>query len=252
MSEPHHTNPELQSSGDIAVIGEGTPNKTQISLQTLQSIYYELTGKTEELSKSFDEPFQIEAEDLYQLHYKLTQTMEQFNVKGGNLNIKLFYINDTTDSFSSFERFKAFNAGSSSPVESVLFTYNFMVLLPKTNQPQSYTISIRIASRIAIERRMKKEMPFDVPKIFKLMGGRVAQVSIKYVDYTVARNLLNTTDEWFSTLRKSQCSETFKFIKKNSGLLPIISRYFVGAVSFIILVSNMYRFILPYSVETKI
>ena len=57
--------------GDIAVIGEGTPNRTPISLQVLQSIYHELTGRTEQVSKSYDEPFKVVQGDLDQLHIRI-------------------------------------------------------------------------------------------------------------------------------------------------------------------------------------
>lgn len=49
-----HTLVASEGSGDVAVIGEGTPNRTPVSLQVLQGIYHELTGKKEEVSKSYN------------------------------------------------------------------------------------------------------------------------------------------------------------------------------------------------------
>lgn len=147
------------STGDMAVIGEGTPNQTSVSLQVVQNIYNELTGKSEDVSKTYDDPHQIQYEDFEQLNYRIRQCCEQYNIASINCSVKVYYINDTQETFSSFERFKHFNSGSSSSVESVFIKYNFLIILPQLNQPQSYTLSVRAASRIAIQQKMGNELP---------------------------------------------------------------------------------------------
>ncbi len=228
MSQSSASEPQ-SSAGDMAVVGEGTPNRMPVSIQVLQSIYHELTGKSEEVSKSYDEAFHVVANDFRQLHLRIEQTCEQYNVCSSNCSVNVFYINDTKDTFSSFDRFEAFNAGSSSSVESVLLTYNFLLILPKRQQPQSYTISVRIASPVAIQRKMNNNL-FEMPKIFRLMGGpRTAVVSVKYVDYAVARTLLNTIDGWFMALPQSKSGAVWKFIRKHTDWIPLITRYVAGA-----------------------
>lgn len=217
-------------TGDMAVIGEGTPNRSSVSLQLVQNIYHELTGKTEDISKSYNEPFQIVHADFDQLNHRISQCCEQYNIRANNCSVKIYYANDTQETFSSFERFSHFNAGSSSSVESVLITYNFLIVLPKLNHPQSYTLSVRTASRISIERIMRDEMLFDVPKILRVMGGRTGIVTVKYIDYVVARNLLNVVDEWFKTLPKARTNKYLDQVRKRSYYLPLIARYSVGAV----------------------
>lgn len=228
MNQPR-SNSSDSSAGDMAVIGEGTPNARSVSIQVLQDIYHELTGKSEEVSKSYDDAFHVVANNLKQLNYRISQTMEQYRVCSENCSVNVFYVNDTKDTFSSFNRFEAFNAGSSSSVESVLITYNFLLLLPKIQQPQSYTVSVRIASPVAIQRKMSDDF-FQVPKILRLMGGpRTAVVSVKYVDYAVARTLLNTIDEWFQALPKSHSGFLWKFVRRNTDWIPLITRYVAGA-----------------------
>lgn len=127
------------------------------------------------------------------------QTCEQYQIKALTTELKIYYIDDTSDTFSSFERFKTFNAGADSSVESVLFKYNFLILLPKTKQPQSYTITIRVASRVAINKKIDSAS-FEIPKILKVIGTRNAIVTIEYVDYVVARTFLNIIDGWFKVV----------------------------------------------------
>ena len=217
------------STGDMAVIGEGTPNRMPVSIQVLQNIYHELTGKSEEVSKSYDEAFQVVISDFKQLNFRIGQMCEQYNICSSNCSVNVFYINDTKDTFSSFERFEAFNAGSTSSVESVLLTFNFLIILPKLAQPQSYTVSVRVASPIAIRRKMNDNF-FKMPKIIRLMGGsKTAVVSVKYVDYAVARAVLNTIDEWFLALPQSKSGDLWKFIRKHTDWITLITRYLAGA-----------------------
>jgi hypothetical protein len=231
------------SSGDMAVIGEGTPNRTPISIQVLQNIYHELTGKSEEVSKSYDDAFHVALNDFKQLHLRIQQTCEQYQIKAGNISVSVFYINDTKDTFSSFDRFEQFNAGSTSAVESVLLTYNFLIVLPKISQPQSYTVTIRVANPVAIQRKMNDDM-FSVPKIFKLMGGpRTAVVNVKYVDYAVARAMLNTIDEWFNGLPKSQSGWLWKFVRKHTDYIPLITKYAAGFTVATIFACNVSSFL---------
>ena len=65
MSDHDKKVPE-EGGGDVAVIGEGTPNRMPVSIQVLQGIYHELTGKTEEVSKSYSAGFQITHDALEQ------------------------------------------------------------------------------------------------------------------------------------------------------------------------------------------
>ena len=244
MAAPDDKNLSPSSSGDMAVIGEGTPNRTPVSIQVLQNIYHELTGKSEEVLKSYDDAFHVVFNDFKQLNHRIQQICEQYNICSSNCAISVFYINDTKDTFSSFERFQAFNTGSTSAVESVLVTYNFLIILPKLAQPQSYTVTIRIASPIAIQRKMNNDM-FGVPKIFRLMGGpRTAVVSVKYVDYAVARTVLNTIDEWFMALPQSKSGSLWKFLRKHTDYIPLITRYVAGLGVTALILANI-QYLLP-------
>lgn len=231
----------VPSSGDMALIGEGTPNKTPVSIQVLQNIYHELTGKSEEVSQSYSTPFLITANDIQQLNHRINQTCEQYNIKAANSSIKVFYVNDSQETFSSYDRFAAFNSGTSSSVESVLLTYNFLIVLPKLSEPQSYTLSVRLASSVAIRNKLRDEMAFGIPKMMRFMSGRTAVVSVKYIDYAVARNLLNCVDVWSQTLDKFKPPKILQFIQKRSSYLPLISRYGVSLIVIAIIYFSLPR-----------
>lgn len=231
------------ASGDVAVIGESS-NRTHVSIQTLQGIYNELTGKSEQVGKSYNKPIRVQFSDIEQLNHKITQACEQYNVVTGNCSATVYYVDDTRDQFSSFERFRLHNSGSTSPVESVLLKYHFLVLLPKTKQPQSYTVSIRLASRVAVSKRMESEFYGAPPQIFRLMGNRTAIVAVEYIDYMVARNFLNLIDEWFKGIPTATESKTLHWFQVRSHVIPRVARFATAVIVAFLLVA-----LLPYFVQ---
>lgn len=224
IANDNEPNADDGTSGDVAIIGESSKS-TQVSLQTLQGIYNELTGKSEEVGKSYSKPTRIKFSDIEQLNHKITQASEQYNVVSGNCTATVYYVDDTRDQFSSFDRFRLHNSGSTSPVESVLLKYNFLVILPKTKKPQSYTVSIRLASRVAVAKRMESEFYGTPPSIFRLMGNRTAVIEIQYVDYMVARNFLNLIDEWFKGIPTAPEFKALHWLQGRSHLIPRVARF---------------------------
>jgi hypothetical protein len=166
---------------------------TQITVQQLQQIYSELTGKFESISKYYDDPIRLSFDDIDQIHHRLIQTWEQYNVVSSSCSFTVYYLENTKDQFNTFDRLKLQIGGGSEPVESILLKYEFLIILPNLTKPQTYSISIRVVSRLALERRMREGMysPFSLPRFIRLMGKNTGSVEITYVDYSVARNFLN-------------------------------------------------------------
>ncbi|MBW8307947.1 MAG: hypothetical protein K0M56_00015 [Kaistella sp.] len=229
-------------SGDVAVIGESS-NAKAISLQTLQGIYNELTGKSEEVGKSYTKPIQVNFSDVEQLNHKISQACEQYNVVSSICTVTVYYIDDTRDRFSSFDRFRLHNTGCTSPVESILLKYNFLVLLPKTKQPQTYSISIRLASRVAVMRRMQGDFYGPPPQIFRMMGNRTAVVEVEYVDYMVARTLLNVVDEWFKGVPTASELKWLNWLRYRSHHVPRLAKFFTGVIVGLIMIALFPTFI---------
>lgn len=216
--------PEEPSSGDLAVIGER--EGTEVSLQLLQDVYHEITGREEELNKGYDLSFRVHMEDLQQLHFQVKQLCEQYNIKSENESVQVYHEEDAREVFSSFDRFKMSDNTSLSPIESIILKYNFLVILPKSRRPQSYSLSIRLASRVTIMQKIRQEMPIQ---IFRLMEMRSAMVTVKYIDYVVARNLLDGVDRWIKGLPTFEHPKWFSFVRRNSEYLRHMTAYALGA-----------------------
>lgn len=219
---------------------------SQITIQQLQQIYSELTGKSESITNYYDDSIQIDSSHIEQLHHIVAQTMEQYSIKTWNCSFTIFYLKNTKDVFNSFDRFKLQSSSGASPVESVLIKYELMIILPQLNKPQRYTISFRAISRVAFEKRMQDDLSFATPTFLKMMAGSNASVEISYIDYSVARSFLSAFDDWVRTVPRSNENVLIKFLQKHSYWIPRIARSGTAIFTLIIIAE-----LLPHYMRDK-
>ncbi len=219
------TKSEIQTSDEYSRVERIEPDRTaaeQISLQAYQAAYNEITGKTEEISRDYNIAYQLGMSDLEQLNIKVEQLCEQYNLIEANCNVTVFHQEDTKDRFSSFERFKLYNSSNPSPVESILIEYNLLISLPRTQKPQPYKIELRMASGIVVLQQVRERLPAG---LLKIIGASSAKVTIEYVDYMLARNIMGAIDDWFKALNISISAKPIKLLRKYSESFPGISKY---------------------------
>ncbi|WDR05471.1 hypothetical protein PSQ90_14470 [Devosia rhodophyticola] len=203
-----------------------------VSMKTVQDIYNKITGRTEQITKSYDISHIADFSDLEQLHEKITQMCEQYNIISRNENIEVFYNDKHKQTISSFSRFKIHDKSYGSPTENVRIRYNFMILLPQTQSPQSYILDINVHSRSALIERSHREI--GVPSsIWSMITTSTGFTKISFVDYSVARNFQNVIDGWFETLDASPENKIVSFLQKYS---------FLSAPLFKIAMSGTYLF----------
>ena len=213
-----------ESATDVAVIGEGSGQK--VSMQVLQSVFHEITGKSEDISKQYTGSFCPEFSDFQELHLKVSQMLEQYNVTASNLLIKVYFEEDTKQTFETFNEFATRSQASSSPVESVIFQYTFMLVLPQARKAQSYRLAIRLISKLTSIRSAQARMEPFPKEILRIFGSTTASVTIDYVDYTVARSFLSTIDDWFKNLHEAEVPTFIKFIRAGRNRLVTLVEYF--------------------------
>lgn len=227
---------ERDSDGEVT-IGENQ----KISLKSLQNIYHELTGKTENISRSLRKHTLAELSDFIQLNEKVLQILDQYNVVSTNCTVNIYYVNDTKTQYSSFDRFKLFDSSSMSTVENIRIEYNILILLPSLQKPQSYTIEINLHSRVALHSRAHSDLNFP-SRILINIANNTGFVKIDYVDYTVARSFLIAVEHWYDALPKSKSIPGINFVKENSEHIPFLFKYSAAiffSVYFYILIQKM-------------
>ena len=97
---PMHSSMDLTPHSTVVIGG------AQITVQQLQQIYSELTGKSESITKYYDDPIRLTLDDIEQLHHRLIQTWEQYRIVSSSCSFTVYYLKNSKDQFNTFERFK--------------------------------------------------------------------------------------------------------------------------------------------------
>jgi len=226
-------------SEKLITIGDKRAGES-ISFQLAQDFYNEITGKSEKIEEDHDAPVIICKSDIEQANYKIHQTLEQYHIVSMNYTISVKYINDSSERYSSIERFSLHAENKGKVVETITLEYRVLVVLPKVSRPQEYKITLDLRSREAEIDSMRKfgRFKYGFPVSIFDKSTTVA-FSIEFIDIAVARSLMSTLNDWLGTLERSTMNKYLKAIRSKSSIYPSIGKY-------IFLLTSLY-FALKYS-----
>jgi len=174
-----------------------------------QALYHAVTGKTERMTRRFNDCYNVKFSDLEQLNAKFFQMCTQWHVLEQNSNITLYHLDENKEVFSSLERMRKYDQSQTSPVESVSFIFNVLIACPNGTKPQPYRITVRVLSTITLLNRMQNNMPPS--SIIRFFTEGPIVVDVEYVDYVVARNMVSTFQSWVDEI---QISEKNRYVEK--------------------------------------
>ena len=202
----------IQQDSELVKINDST----QLSMKQFQSIYNEITGKTERLRSRLNDSHVLDLGAIAQLNTKINQLYEQYAIISSNCKVTVYHVNDCSERFTSFERFKIYDQSTNSPCENINITYDFVIILPKTNAPQAYKISIDLHSRIGMKVKAQKEHGMT-RRMMTLFARRTGVIEIDYIDYTVARNFMIAINEWYSSSKSEDENKVITFLQNSSN-----------------------------------
>ena len=204
-------------------IGEGD-RVSDVSVKVYQDVYHQVTGRTEQIRKRYDESLLITAQEIEQLHHKIMQLCDVHNVIARNETISIFHEKERKEQFTSFERFTAYNANAASPTVSMVLKYHFSILLPELKRPQEYTITIQLSSRVAMIKQLQEDAsPFFPSELLAVMVSNTAEVNVEYADYVVARSFVEAVDEWVKGCDSTPDNKLMRRLKRISHFIPKIA-----------------------------
>ena len=233
--------------GGLVRVGTGS-KAASLGLQQVQQIFHEITGKTDTLSKRYQVNFKIDADDLVQLHERLRQAVEQYNVKAHNCSVTVHFIDDNRQQFQSFESFRLMSASSTACVESVHIKYDLLIIPTLTQALQTFELQIQLTSRVAAERRIRNMDGPPLPRILHvLLTGTTGVISVKHVDHTVARTLLDTADRWLTSCKHEKPGSFVQLLKRHSHWAPLICQYGISFIGAVALVHELPKYVTPAS-----
>src|SRR5690554_3071493 len=129
---------EHADEGGNVVRVNGERGESIVPVKVYQDVYHQITGRTEEIRKRYSENILVTFDEIEQLHHKLKQICDVHNIVASNEVVTVFHEKERKEQFTSFERFRAYNANAASPTVSVVLKYNFSILLPGLTRPQGY------------------------------------------------------------------------------------------------------------------
>lgn len=207
--------PESHSKSNV-VTEDGSP----VSPKVVQSLYNIFTGKSERLSKQLNGNHVIDIQDFRMLNQRMEQICDQYQIISKNVRVTVYYIDDSSDRFSSFDRFEIASAQGSVAVENIEIAYDFLIQLHGVSKPQQYEIRLNIHSRFGMDQKQQNKIEPAFAKIFRFVMDSTGYYSIKYIDYAVARSVKHVIDEWYNALPKREPSRVVKALQKFAPAIP--------------------------------
>jgi hypothetical protein len=202
------------------VVGDQT-----LSLQAVQELFREMSGRPVRTEKWYTESFHITFEEIEDLYWKINQVATSYGVVESLFDTSIFYADDTSDGFPSFDELKLRCKTSSSATESMVLTFKFLMLHSVTRKTHNYTVIVRLASRIAVQRRLTSNIFSAPPHVIRMMGDRTAMIEVKYVDSMISRSVISMFDEWARAIPKENRNNFLDFCQRNSHWIPRISKF---------------------------
>lgn len=114
-----------------------------------QAVYHKLTKKTERNRKFFSGAYSIGFGDLENLHRRLLQSIQQYQVKAQRCEVTHAIRGESTRYHSSFEKFKFLGETSSGCTQRLSYEFDFLVILPPEVQEAT-----EIAAKIQTHHRL--------------------------------------------------------------------------------------------------
>lgn len=234
----------MANKDDKLVVELGDSSKLEVSVQTYQAIHKLLTGKPDKMTKFYEQPFEIELDDLIQLHKKINQVCSQYDLISINFYAVINHIGDSKNELASLE---LYDRTQNCPVESILLKYNIVLMPmnvpPELKKPQNFSITIKFFSEIALIKEFKKIREKFIGGENLLIGSYSAKVDIEYADYLVAKNINHIVDECIKGFGVAKFSTGLKFIISQSRVVSLILKYVVFSTILIL----TYLYIPKYS-----
>lgn len=211
---------EHRDSGNAQTASASSSNHLP-SLKAYQDIYHQITGRTEQIRKRYSENILLDASDLEQLHHKILQLCDVHNVVARNETISVFHDKERKEQYTSFDRFRLYNANNPNPCVTVVMKYNFSIIPAGQQRPQEYVVTVLLTSRVALLRQAEEEAPpFLRARIASFVGDNTAEVTVDYADYVIARGFLEAFDEWMRGCKAGPKRQWLRTIQAWSYWIP--------------------------------
>lgn len=223
------------------IITEQTNNENRnrnLTFQEYQSIYNELTNRTEQIKKKYQKSFNLIKTHISHLNEIIKTINTQYKVVSCNSNVVAFQSDKTEKVYSSIENFLAIDTLIKA-TESLRVEYNILIDTPNINKKQNYKISILLVSDLTTFEKLRDEIPIE---LIDLIEKDNIVVELNYIDYTIAKNYLNSLNEWVDDITDK--SNSFdELISKHKSKIAYTLKYIIISASIYLIFSYIPKYI---------
>jgi hypothetical protein len=212
-------------------------NGVSLTFQEYQAVYSEITKKSENIHKIYAKSFMLKKPDISHLKGLIDDILRQYNIVSINTNLTVFQSDNTQKTYSSIENFLAIET-TSKATEQIIVEYDILIKAPNIEKKQNYKITIKMVSDIVAFEKMRDSIPLE---LIDMIEKNNIDVKIDYIDYTVAKSILNVIDEWIEDISYNNDKITL-FFEKHKTLISLSVKNLIIIFSFILI----YKYIPNY------
>jgi hypothetical protein len=213
--------------------------RTTLTFQEYQSIYSEFTQKDEHLTKHYCKAFKINKSHISHLKQLLDDILRQYSIISINTNISVYQSDNVKKHYSSIENFLAIDT-TAKATEQIVIEYDLLIQVPNIQKKQSYKIVIKILSDIVSFNNAIGNLPIEFLDIIEKNN---IEIKIDYIDYTIAKSIANTFDEWVNDI-SSKNNNFLSFIENQKKIFAFTVKNLIIFFSFMLVYTFIPKYIL--------
>lgn len=218
-----------------------------LTFQEYQAVYSELTQKNENIHKYYSKSFILQKTNIAHLKGLLDDILRQYNIVSLNTNLTVFQSDNTQKVYSSIENFLAIET-TQKATEQIVVEYDILIQAPNIEKKQNYKIVIKIESDLVVFEKMRDNLPIEFLDIIEKNN---IDIKIDYIDYTIAKSILNTVDEWVEDI-SSKDGVILSFCENNKNHFSGIVRNLIILFSFILIFKYIPMYITADNTDMQI
>ncbi|MEV9616731.1 hypothetical protein [Aliarcobacter butzleri] len=219
----------------MCIISNNPNNK--LTFQEYQAIYSEITQKNEHLTKHYTKAFKLNKTHISHLKQLIDDILRQYNVISINTNISVYQSDNVKKHYSSIENFLTIDT-TAKATEQIVIEYDLLIQVPNIEKKQSYKIVIKILSDVIAFSDAMNKLPIE---LLDMIEKNNIEIKIDYIDYTIAKSIINTFDEWVTDISDKN-NKFLSFIENQKKSFAFAIKNLIIFFSFMI----VYTFIPKY------
>ena len=215
---------QLIKSENTNSSGIVTKSGHSISAEACQDIFLQFMAPKTSLQKNFTQNLEINFEEIEHLNSMIVQHLRGENLVALSSSVVVVHKDKLQMIFNSFDEFRGYVVGKSSPTHVVVLIYKFAIKYPESEKLQNYEVKIELTSKLTAYDLMNEDKLPSALKSLLIRVMPIVELKINYEDYLKAKAIVDVVDEWIAACPNNDnyLSKTIRLLQNYSHALPSI------------------------------